>query len=80
MKVRQPFCFPLCLFSLRQCTYILIGKVTLGAGILNCVLDLLVTTLPIPMVMRLQMRRRQQMGVIFLLSLGFIVTIAGIVR
>lgn len=56
------------------------GKVTLAAGVINCVADLLVTTLPIPIVMKLQMPIRQRIGVIFLLSLGFIVTIAGVVR
>jgi len=56
------------------------GKVTLAAGIINCVLDLLITSLPIPMVMRLQMRPRQRACVVVLLSLGFVVTVAGIVR
>lgn len=56
------------------------GKVTLGAGVINCVADLLITTLPIPIVLRLQMRLRQRLAVTFLLGLGFIVTIAGIVR
>jgi hypothetical protein len=56
------------------------GKVTLAAGIINCVLDLLVTILPLPMIVKLQMRLRQRLGVMFLLSLGFVVTIAGIVR
>jgi len=56
------------------------GKVTLAGGAINCVADLLITTLPIPMVMRLKMRLRQRLVVSFLLGLGFIVTIAGIVR
>lgn len=56
------------------------GKTTLGAGVINCVADLLITTLPIPMVMRLKMRSRQRLAVVSLLALGFIVTIAGIVR
>lgn len=56
------------------------GKLTLACGIINCVLDLGITTLPIPMIMMLKMRRRQRIGVVILLSLGFVVTIAGIVR
>lgn len=56
------------------------GKVTLAAGIINCIVDLLVTALPIPIVMRLQMPFGQRVGVAILLSLGFIVTIAGVVR
>lgn len=56
------------------------GAVTLAAGIINCTADLLVTVLPIPTVMRLKLPLRQRIGVVILLSLGFIVTIAGIVR
>lgn len=56
------------------------GKLTLACGIINCFLDLLITTLPIPMVLMLKMRLRQRIGVVILLSLGFVVTIAGIVR
>nr|OQO21046.1 hypothetical protein B0A51_11417 [Rachicladosporium sp. CCFEE 5018]OQO24251.1 hypothetical protein B0A51_08696 [Rachicladosporium sp. CCFEE 5018] len=56
------------------------GNTTLIAGILSCVADLICTCLPIPVVMRLQMPLRQRLGVCFLLCLGFIVTIAGIVR
>jgi hypothetical protein len=56
------------------------GKLTLACGVINCFLDLLITTLPIPIVMMLKMRLRQRIGVIILLSLGFVVTIAGIIR
>ncbi|KAK5111136.1 hypothetical protein LTR62_005335 [Meristemomyces frigidus] len=56
------------------------GKVLLGSGIINCFSDLLTTVLPIPIVARLQMPRRQRIGVCILLCLGFIVTIAGIIR
>ncbi|KAF2402732.1 hypothetical protein EJ06DRAFT_472675 [Trichodelitschia bisporula] len=56
------------------------GKTTLGAGIVNCICDLLTTTLPIPIIMQLRMPLKHRLGVAFLLSLGFIVTIAGIVR
>ncbi|KAJ9657700.1 hypothetical protein H2201_008106 [Coniosporium apollinis] len=56
------------------------GPVTLGAGIVNCIADLLVASLPIPIVVKLQMPRRQMVGVVMLLSLGFVVTLAGIIR
>lgn len=56
------------------------GKITLAAGIINCVSDLLVTVLPIPIIWQLQMPIKQRIGVCILLCLGFIVTIAGIVR
>ncbi|KAK3113861.1 hypothetical protein LTR53_008436 [Teratosphaeriaceae sp. CCFEE 6253] len=56
------------------------GKVMLGGGVINSVSDLLTTVLPIPIVARLQMPRRQRLGVCVLLCLGFVVTIAGVVR
>ncbi|EMC94699.1 hypothetical protein BAUCODRAFT_557854 [Baudoinia panamericana UAMH 10762] len=56
------------------------GKVMLGGGIINCFSDLLTTVLPIPIVVRLQMPLRQRVGVCLLLCLGFIVTVAGVVR
>jgi hypothetical protein len=56
------------------------GTVTLVAGIINCTADLLVTVLPIPTIMQLRLPLRQRVGVVILLSLGFIITIAGVVR
>lgn len=56
------------------------GATTLAAGIVNCVADLLVTVLPIPMIMRLKMPLQQRLSVCVLLGLGIIVTAAGIVR
>jgi hypothetical protein len=56
------------------------GKVTLANGIVNTIADALTTALPIPMILRLKMRPMQKAGVISLLGLGFIVTIAGIFR
>ncbi|MBE7182583.1 MAG: hypothetical protein INR71_15490, partial [Terriglobus roseus] len=52
----------------------------INAGIFQTVADLLVTILPIPMVMNLQLPTRQRAGVVFLLSLGFIATAASAVR
>jgi hypothetical protein len=56
------------------------GKVMLGGGVVNSVSDLLITVLPIPIVMRLQMPLKQRIGVCILLCLGMIVTIAGSLR
>jgi len=56
------------------------GTTTLIIGVLNCLVDLLVTLLPVPLVMKLQMPLKHRIGVCILLSLGFVVTIAGIVR
>lgn len=57
-----------------------IQSLGLAAGIIQTTGDFLVTVIPIPMVMRLKLPRRQRIGVIVLFSLGFIVTAAGIVR
>ncbi|CAK3894328.1 unnamed protein product [Lecanosticta acicola] len=56
------------------------GVVTLVIGVLNCFADLLTTLLPIPLVMKLQMPLKQRIGVCILLSLGIVVTVAGVVR
>lgn len=56
------------------------GKSSLAVGIISCFADLLVTALPIPIILKLQMPVSQRVGVAFLLSLGFIVTIAGVIR
>ena len=49
-------------------------------GALKVLIDLLVTTLPIPLVLKMQMERRQRYLVAFLLGLGYLVTAAGAVR
>nr|POF02545.1 hypothetical protein CFP56_58176 [Quercus suber] len=56
------------------------GTITISAGVINCIADLLTTVLPIPVIVKLQMPLKQRCGVCLLLCLGFIVTIAGIVR
>ncbi|GME64378.1 hypothetical protein GTA08_BOTSDO12914 [Neofusicoccum parvum] len=56
------------------------GKVVLGVGIVNCFIDLLITVLPIPIITRLQMPIQQRIGVMILLSLGFVVVVAGAIR
>jgi hypothetical protein len=56
------------------------GWVMTANGIVHTVADALTTALPIPMILSLQMPRRQKIGVLCLLGLGFIVTIAGILR
>ncbi|PVI02321.1 hypothetical protein DM02DRAFT_488688, partial [Periconia macrospinosa] len=56
------------------------GKATFSIGVITCVADLLCTVLPISLVARLELPLRQRVAVIILFGLGFIVTIAGIVR
>jgi hypothetical protein len=56
------------------------GVITMVAGVMSCVADLLCTILPIPIVMRLHMPLRDRIGVVVLLSAGIIVTIAGVLR
>jgi hypothetical protein len=56
------------------------GVITMAAGVMSCVADLLCTLLPIPIIMRLHMPLRDRIGVVVLLSAGIIVTIAGVLR
>lgn len=56
------------------------GEVTLAAGILNIFADVLTTTVPLPLVMRLRMPLRQRVGVCLLFCGGFVVIVAGSVR
>jgi hypothetical protein len=54
--------------------------VTIVGGIVKIVVDLLITTLPIPLILRMNMPRRQRYLVALLLALGYIVTAAGAIR
>ena len=56
------------------------GISAVWVGSFNTFADLLITVLPIPLIMRLQMPIRQRIGVVILLSLGFVVTAAGAFR
>jgi hypothetical protein len=56
------------------------ASATLAVGVISCIADLLVTLLPIPIILRLNMPWKHRTGVCVLLSLGLIVTIAGVVR
>lgn len=56
------------------------GVITLAAGVVTCIADLLCTVTPIPAVWRLRMPMRQRLGVCVLLSAGIVVTVAGVVR
>lgn len=47
---------------------------------LYSVTDLLVVVLPMPIIYRLQLPTQQQMGIIVLFGVGFLVTLAGAVR
>lgn len=56
------------------------GVVTITAGSLYTVCDMLVALCPIPIVMTLRMPLQQRIGVCILLGLGFLATTAGAVR
>lgn len=56
------------------------GYVNLTSAIVNTVLELWITLLPIPIVMGLNMPLRQRLQVVGLLSLGIVVTITGVLR
>jgi hypothetical protein len=55
-------------------------KATMAGNVVKTIVDLLITTLPLPLVLRTNMQRRQRYGVAVLFGLGYIVTGAGIVR
>jgi len=52
----------------------------MAGNVVKTIVDLLITTLPLPLVLRTNMQRRQRYGVAVLFGLGYIVTGAGIVR
>jgi len=54
--------------------------IVLSANIVKVFFDVLITTLPIPLIARMKISRRQKWGIICLLSLGYVVTAAGIMR
>lgn len=56
------------------------GPLTLTSGVIKTILDAIITTLPIPLVLRTEMRRRQRFMVAGLFALGYVVTGAGIAR
>ncbi|KAL8689065.1 MAG: hypothetical protein Q9218_005173 [Villophora microphyllina] len=56
------------------------GNYMLSFGIITIFLDFAILLLPIPLVMGLQLSRKQRIAVLTLFGLGFIVCIAGIVQ
>ncbi|KAI4200221.1 MAG: hypothetical protein LQ350_004079 [Teloschistes chrysophthalmus] len=77
-------CKPLSAFWTPLATYphecIDEGNYMLSFGIITIFLDFAILLLPIPLVMGLQLSRKQRIAVITLFGLGFIVCIAGIVQ
>jgi hypothetical protein len=51
-----------------------------GCGVIKVFMDIMITTLPIPLVLSLQLSRSQKRAVVVLLALGYIVTAAGALR
>ncbi|KAF1816763.1 hypothetical protein P152DRAFT_388605 [Eremomyces bilateralis CBS 781.70] len=56
------------------------GVWTIVGGSLKTFVDLLVTTLPIPLILKMNMNKAQKYGLAFLLGLGYVVTAAGALR
>ncbi|KAF2415737.1 hypothetical protein EJ08DRAFT_739708 [Tothia fuscella] len=54
--------------------------ITFGGGTVKLIQDFWLTTLPIPLILRLQMSRERKYSICCLLGVGYLVTIAGIVR
>lgn len=55
-------------------------SITFPAACVKVVVDFIVTTLPIPLVMKLKMTRRQRFGSVLLLGCGYLITAASSVR
>ena len=56
------------------------GWLTLYCGIANNLADILVVALPIPLIVQLELPKRQLAGAIALVSLGLVVCVAGGIR
>jgi hypothetical protein len=56
------------------------GMATLIGGIVKTLVDLVITTLPIPIILQMNIHKRQKYGVAILLGLGYVVTAAGALR
>jgi hypothetical protein len=54
--------------------------VTMAGGMVKIAVDLLITTLPIPLILRMNMQKQQRYLVVMLLGLGYLATAAGAVR
>jgi hypothetical protein len=53
---------------------------TFGGGVFKLFIDVMITTLPIPLILRLKLNSAQKYGVVVTLALGYVVCAAGAVR
>jgi len=53
---------------------------TFGGGVFKLFLDVMITTLPIPLILHLNLNSAQKYGVSIVLALGYVVCAAGVVR
>jgi len=53
---------------------------TFGGGVFKLFIDVMITTLPIPLILRLELNSAQKYGVVVALALGYVVCAAGAVR
>lgn len=56
------------------------GNWAFTAGVVSCIMDVMVMILPVPIIMNLSMTLRKRVVVIVLLNLGLLATIAGVLR
>jgi hypothetical protein len=63
-----------------QCNFPAITKLSRAQSVMHVVTDLLITIVPIPMVVRLNLPTPQRLGVLAVMTTGLIVTILSIIR
>lgn len=56
------------------------GAIVFSASVINILTDLMVTTLPMPLIWSLKLPARQRLAVISIFALGVVVNVAGSVR
>jgi hypothetical protein len=50
------------------------------AGAIKALMELIITTLPIPIILKLNMDKKQKIAIAILLGVGYLVTVAGAIR
>jgi hypothetical protein len=56
------------------------GPALIAGGIIKTIIEIGVTTLPIPLIARMKIERKQRVAIVALLGLGYLTTAAGVVR
>jgi hypothetical protein len=63
-----------------KCNFAAINQLSRAQSFLHVFTDILLTTVPIPMIVRLRLPPMQRLGVIFVMTTGLIVTVFSIIR